>query len=47
MLMVKDVTVGLYKTISEAFDAYKNKKEKYIKEIANEYYNKNEITKDV
>lgn len=43
----KDVTIGLYNTISEAFDAYKNRKEKYIKEIANEYYSKGEITKDI
>lgn len=30
-------TLGYFNTIEEAFNAYKNFKEKYIKQIANEY----------
>lgn len=32
-------TLGYFNTIEEAFNAYKNFKEKYIKQIANEYKN--------
>ena len=30
-------TLGYFNTIEEAFNAYKNFKEKYIKQVANEY----------
>lgn len=39
--------VGTYKTPEEAFFAYKEAKESYIKEVAHEYYERGEITKKV
>lgn len=36
----KSYYLGLFNTISEAFNAYKTEKEKYIKEVANDYKNK-------
>lgn len=41
----KNVFVGLYKNIEEAFNAYKIAKEKYIKQIAQEEYKKGNIIK--
>lgn len=35
----KRVSLGYYNNIEEAFQTYKNFKEKYIKEIADEYKN--------
>lgn len=43
----KSVTVGTFNTTEEAFNAYKEAKEAYIKEVANEYYTKGLITKRV
>lgn len=43
----KRVHIGTFKTIEEAFGAYKQIKEAYIKEVANEYYTKGLITKRV
>jgi hypothetical protein len=37
--------IGLYNTPEEAFDAYKQTKEKHIKDIAQEEYNNGNITK--
>ena len=37
----------MFATQEEAFAAYKERKEKYIKEIAQEYYNKGFIDKKV
>lgn len=39
------VSLGRYNTIEEAFSVYKEAKEKYIKNVAQEYYDKGEITK--
>lgn len=39
------VSLGRYNTIEEAFSVYKEAKEKYIKNVAQEYYDKREITK--
>lgn len=39
--------IGDYYTVEEAFSAYKEAKETYIKEIATEYYSRGEITKRV
>lgn len=39
--------IGLYDTVEDAFNAYKYEKEKYIKEVATEYYNDGKITKQV
>ena len=36
----KQIYLGLYNTVEEAFLAYKNFKENYIKQIADEYYSK-------
>lgn len=43
----RNVDLGTFSTISEAFAAYKQAKEAYIKEVAQEYYNKGDITKRV
>lgn len=43
----KYVHVGTYNTPEEAFQAYKQAKEAYIKEVAQEYYDRGEITKKV
>lgn len=43
----KSVTVGTFNSINEAFVAYKQAKEQYIKEVADEYYSKGLITKRV
>lgn len=39
--------LGYFKTPEEAFCAYKEAKESYIKEVAQEYYERGEITKKV
>ena len=39
--------IGFYNTIEEAFLAHKQAKESYIKEVAQEYFNKGEIDKRV
>lgn len=39
--------IGLYNTVEEAFDAYKQAKECHIKEVATEYYNDGKISKQV
>lgn len=41
----KNVFVGLYHDVEEAFYAYKIEKEKYIKKVAKEEYNKGNIIK--
>jgi hypothetical protein len=43
----KHVSLGVYDTQEEAFMAYKSAKEQYIKEVADEYYSKELITKRV
>lgn len=43
----KDVTLGRYDSIEEAFNVYKIHKESYIKEVATKYYNHGKITKRV
>ncbi|MBD5381963.1 AP2 domain-containing protein [Clavibacter sp.] len=43
----KHVHLGYYNTPEEAFYAYKEAKEKYIKEVAQEYYDRGDITKKV
>lgn len=43
----KQKYIGFFDTIEEAFSAYKKEKEKYIQEVAKEYYSKGEITKRV
>lgn len=39
--------LGSFDTYEEAFNAYKNAREQYIKEVADDYYNKGLITKRV
>lgn len=39
--------LGYYKTPLDAFNAYKNAKEKYIKELAEKYFQEGKITKKV
>ena len=39
--------IGVYKTIQEAFYAYKDAKERYIKSIAEKYFQEGKITKRV
>lgn len=39
------VRLGRYNTVEEAFFAYKSAKEAYIKQVAQEYYDRGEITK--
>lgn len=39
--------IGYFDTAEEAFHAYKNAKEAYIKEVADEYFSKGLITKRV
>lgn len=43
----KGVNLGTYDTPEEAFFAYKQTKEKYIQEVATEYYNNGKITEKV
>lgn len=43
----KSIRIGVFSTVVEAFDAYKEAKERYIKEVATEYYSRGEITKRV
>lgn len=43
----KCIYIGTYPTPKEAFFAYKEAKEAYIKEVAQEYYDRGEITKKV
>lgn len=40
-----NVSLGRYNTIEEAFSVYKEAKEGYVRKIAQEYYDKGEITK--
>lgn len=40
----KNTRLGSFDTVEEAFQAYKTAKEKHIKEVVNEYYEKGEIT---
>lgn len=39
------VSLGSYNTIEEAFSVYKEAKERYVRKIAQEYYDNGEITK--
>lgn len=41
------IYIGIYDNPQDAFNAYKNIKENYIKEVAQEYYNEGKITKRV
>lgn len=43
----KNIHLGVYNTPEEAFNAYKEAKESYLKEIAYDYYTRGEITKRV
>lgn len=43
----KNVSLGLFNTPEEAFAAFKFEKERYVKELASEYYNKGTITEKV
>lgn len=43
----KNVHLGVFDTIGDAFNAYKREKERYIKEVSQEYFDKHLITKDV
>ncbi len=43
----KSFYLGIYKTAGEAFWAYKREKDEYIKEVAQSYFDKGEITKRV
>lgn len=43
----KRVHIGTFKTIEEAFNAYKVAKEAYIKEVATKYYNDGKIARNV
>lgn len=43
----KQIRIGVFATVIEAFNAYKKAKERYIKEVASEYYSRGEITKRV
>lgn len=43
----KNIRLGTFTTPEEAFQAYKTAKEAYIKEVAQEYYDRGEITKKV
>ena len=43
----KVVSLGTYETVDEAFAAYKEAKEKRIKDLATKYYNEGKITKRV
>lgn len=43
----KQIHIGTFDTVEEAFNAYKEAKEAYIKEVAQEYYDKDKITKKV
>lgn len=43
----KSIHIGTYDTPEEAFYAYKEAKEAYIKEVATAYYNDGRITKRV
>lgn|SRR5574344_575538 len=47
MLRPHHLYLGTYETIEEAFNAYRHAKEAHIKEVAQEYYNKGEITERV
>ena len=44
---MKTIFIGRYDTPEEAFFAYKNAKEKYIKELAEKYFQEGKITKKV
>lgn len=43
----KQEYIGTYSTPEEAFSAYKQEKEAYIKEVAKKYYSEGKITKRV
>ena len=43
----KEVYIGTYKTSEEAFLAYKEAKESYIRELADYYYSINAIHKEI
>lgn len=43
----KSVRLGTYKSPEEAFTAYKQAKESYIKEVARKYYNEGKIARNV
>ena len=43
----KRVHIGTFKTVEEAFDAYKQTKEAHIKDVAQKYFNEGKITKSV
>lgn len=43
----KPFIIGFYETAEAAFQAYKTAKESYVKEVAQEYYDRGEITKKV
>lgn len=45
--MNERVYIGCFKTEDEAFQAYKREKEKYIKEVADDYFTKGLITERV
>lgn len=44
---IKGVSLGIFNTIEEAFNAYKQAKEQYIQELAQEYYDKGDIPQNV
>ena len=44
---LKHIILGHYSTPEEAFQAYKEAKESYIKEVATAYYNEGKITEKV
>lgn len=41
------VTIGIYHSVLEAFDAYKRYKERYVKEVAIKYFNEGKIKQNV
>ena len=43
----KQEYIGIYNTAEDAFAAYKQAKETYIKEVAKKYYTEGKITKQV
>lgn len=46
-LGAKRLNIGVFNTPEEAFNAYKNAKERYIREIAEKYFKEGKITKKV
>lgn len=43
----KSIRIGAFASVKEAFDAYKDEKERYIRQVATEYFGRGEITKRV